>query len=397
MFRICSYLVTRILFLIMIIGIAGFVGGLLVQMRLYKVIPDSFEMPLGSLSGIAVDSEGKIYCGSQFYARVQVYDTEGKFLHGMSLNTSGGMFWIRINSNDQLEVAALRGEQLIRFDKNGKLLSSRSGVPNFSDGFDKESGYYCYDEQRDITYRIESILLPLPEYISIFGLHVIKKDSSGKETVIIKTPFLKWLFMGPFPALFFVVFGTYSSIIANKKFRNRLFRCKDTMYKRVQPEHKTKSGEFIKKRSIIVALVSLGITGIAMISMYILLFMNEIDLQPGSTLAGIIIIFVFLGIIKGECGSWLMGRILGLISAIVLTIIALICLVFIGNQPYMLPTIILIGFQVIFLFVMYYSLGTVEARKYCNVLCSKCGKNKIETIDLVFSKEICRKCGKEWS
>ena len=30
-----------------------------------------FEMPLGALEGVAVDSDGNIYCASQFYSRVQ--------------------------------------------------------------------------------------------------------------------------------------------------------------------------------------------------------------------------------------------------------------------------------------------------------------------------------------
>ena len=371
----------------------GFSGGFLVHLGLYKVIPNSFEMPLGDLEEIAVDSDGNIYCSSQFYSRVQVYDTQGKFLHGIFINT-GGTFWIRINSNDQLEVAIARGDKLIRFDKNGKLLNSSSRVPNYLDGFDKKSERYCYDEERDITYQIEPILLPS---ISLFGSHVIKKDSSGKETVIIKTPFLKWLFMGPFPAIFFGAFGGISFFIADKKFRNLVLRCIDKINKRAQPKHKMKSGKYIVNRSIIVALVSLGIMAIAMISMYILLYMTGIEIQPGSTLSVFIITFFFLWIIEGQRFAWLWGRLLGLISAIVLTIIALIGLVFFGERPYMLPTIILIALQVIFLFVMYFSLDTVEARKHFNVLCSECGKSKIKASDINFTKVICRKCGKEWS
>jgi len=125
--------------------------------------------------------------------------------------------------------------------------------------------------------------------------------------------------------------------------------------------------------------------------------MTGIEIQPGMPLSVFIITFFFLWIIEGQRFAWLWGRILGLISAIVLTIIALICLVFFGERPYILPTIILIAIQAIFLFVMYFSLDTVEARKHFNVLCSECGKSKIKASDLNFSKVICRKCGKEWS
>jgi hypothetical protein len=203
------------------IGFIGWLTGfllILLNVGLNLKVPDSFELPLGQLSSIAVDSEGNIYCGAQFYARIQVYNPEGRYLYGKTLDTNG-LFWIRINSNDELEVAAARGNKRYIFDKDGNLLSNRSNVPNYTEGFDTKGKNYCYDQKRDITYQIRPIL-----QMFFLGKHVVKKDKSGKETVIVQTPFLKWLFMGTFPAFFFMVFSVFISFVFDQKFQDKMLK-----------------------------------------------------------------------------------------------------------------------------------------------------------------------------
>lgn len=204
--------------LLMIIGFIGWFSGFILSSGLYRIIPDSFEMPLGDLQGIAVDSEGNIYCGSKYYSRIQVYDIDGRFLYGRHIASAMGVFKIKINNYDQLEVATYSGDKRYIFAKDGTLLSKRSNAANFLAGFDKINNYYCYDEKRDITYRIKPILLPWPKSMPFLGSHIVKKDASGKETVIIKTPFYKWLFMGPFPGFLLLFIGLliYNIIVGKK-------------------------------------------------------------------------------------------------------------------------------------------------------------------------------------
>ena len=199
----------RILRYISVIAFAG--GGMLVP---HLNIPNSFEMPLGQLSGLAVDSEGNIYCGSQFYNRIQVYNPNGHFLYGVSLHI-GGPFWIRINSDDQLEVAATRGRYRFTFDKNGKRLRASKNVPNYTEGFDTKRNYTCYDAKRHVTYEIKPILS-----MFFLGSHVVRKDALWRETVIIKVPFLQWLFMAPFPSWFFFPLSVLISLCFDDKFRD---------------------------------------------------------------------------------------------------------------------------------------------------------------------------------
>lgn len=213
MIKLCSFIIivfARVLRYVGFIGVFSF----LVIFPLSIVNPGSFEVPLGNLKGLAVDSEGNIYCVAQSYGRIQVYDNKGKFLYGIQINFRYGAFWIRINSDDQLEVTTSRSKKRYIFNKNGSLLNEISRFSNYLDGFDKKSESYCYDKKRDITYQIRPILL-----MPFLGSHVVKKDAFGKETIIIGTPFIKWLFMCPFPAYVFIGFSVVISFVFDKKYQ----------------------------------------------------------------------------------------------------------------------------------------------------------------------------------
>ena len=218
--KTCVKIIAIFARLLMIIGLIGLVSSLSLPSGL---IPDSFEMPLSGLEGLAVDSEGNIYCGVQYYSRFQVYNAQGKFLYGKCFNSGKGAFKIKINSNDDLEIMTYRGKRKYLFDKDGTLLSKSKYFSSYAVGFEQVDNFYCYDRKQKITYQIKPILLPSiilahSTLIAPFGSHIVKIDSSGKETVIIKTPFYKWLFTGLFPAILFILIGGFVySIIMGKK------------------------------------------------------------------------------------------------------------------------------------------------------------------------------------
>ncbi len=185
----------------MLVGVTGFMAGFLIRIHIFGYHPgslDSFEFPLGDLEGIAVDSEGNVYCGVQFYSRVQVYDAEGKFLYGKFIDSAYGAFRIRINEDDYLEVATVRNDKLYRFDKNGNLVRESSDVRHYFSAFGKTGETRYYDQSENVNYFTRGSLL---------YAYIVKRDSSGQERVIIRTPLHKWLFQGPFPAWMFGVIG----------------------------------------------------------------------------------------------------------------------------------------------------------------------------------------------
>lgn len=55
-------------------------------------VPDWFETPLSALKGIAVDAEENIYCGVGYYSGVQVYNSEGDYIRGKFVDSTGGCF-----------------------------------------------------------------------------------------------------------------------------------------------------------------------------------------------------------------------------------------------------------------------------------------------------------------
>jgi hypothetical protein len=193
------YLIRIIGVLLLVVGLGGFLAApISFESDFFREVLGSFELPLGELRGIAVDSEGHIYCGLQSYGRVQVYDAEGEFLYSVPSGSSGGAFKIRINENDQLEVATARNDKLYLFDKGGNLVREWSEVGHYFSDFGTTGETQFYDDKEDATYVRKGY--PIRAYI-------VKRDSAGQENIIIRTPFHKWVFQSPLPAWFIGAIG----------------------------------------------------------------------------------------------------------------------------------------------------------------------------------------------
>ena len=72
---------------------------------------------------LAVDDAGNLYCGVEF-ERVHKYSPEGKMIGAWSVDAALRPFRIQLAADSSVEVATLAGK-LIRFDNEGKTLSSR--------------------------------------------------------------------------------------------------------------------------------------------------------------------------------------------------------------------------------------------------------------------------------
>jgi len=152
-----------------------------------------YEMPLGDLVGVAVDSSGNIYCGVRFYSRVQKYDPKGHFLFSLHIGAGGGAFRIQVNEKDELEVATARTNRLYRFSPEGELLEQRDDVHHFFADFGTQGERQCRGPENSV-YQIPTALL-FPS--------VVKISSSGQKTTVVSVPLYKWFVMGPFPAWLF--------------------------------------------------------------------------------------------------------------------------------------------------------------------------------------------------
>ena len=199
--RVLPFSLAILGFVMLILGCYGWFSGVFQAFWAGRTV----EMPLGDLQGVAVDSSGNVYCGAQFYRRVQKYDPDSQFLFSLHIDPPGGAFRIRVNENDELEVATLLTNRLYRFSPSGEMLEQRerrsllrmpeerNNVWNPYPDFGAEGERQCRGPDGSV-YRIRSPLL-FPS--------VVKTSPSGEQSTVVSVPFHKWLVMGPFPAFLF--------------------------------------------------------------------------------------------------------------------------------------------------------------------------------------------------
>jgi len=154
------------------------------------------QLPLGDLHCIALDSQGRIYCGLGFYSRVQVYDSQGRFLRGWQVDAGGGMLRMNMTEDDRLEVEAGRRDRVFTFDPNGSVLESHQMTAVQRESFDRMDQLVATDSLGR-TFAVRS---------QLFWPRVVREDQAGRTTVV-SMPWYLWPIMGPFPAWGFAFAG----------------------------------------------------------------------------------------------------------------------------------------------------------------------------------------------
>jgi len=191
-------------YLLMCVGIAcGIIG------TVFWVIPSTapspaIEMPLGGLSGIAVDSDGYIYCYLPSYNRIQQYDRHGRFVRGWQCRgIMGGL--IRVTENDDIELGWNTGRIVQRFNSHGDLLKENIDPVEENGDFTAESRRTCLDKSgRQYLIR------------GVFFREVRKVTDEGAEETLIATAWYKSI-LAPGPGLFFGFLGVLIVSSLNKK------------------------------------------------------------------------------------------------------------------------------------------------------------------------------------
>ncbi|MDL2327116.1 hypothetical protein LJC64_00430 [Ruminococcaceae bacterium OttesenSCG-928-A11] len=107
----CIFGVCGVLF-----GFIGFTWSTLAILSLDKRVEFSGQpVPLHEINGVAVDSMGYLYYGSDQNNSIQIFDENGTFLRRITFPTSGGAFAFYVDENDQVQVATARGGMLYTF------------------------------------------------------------------------------------------------------------------------------------------------------------------------------------------------------------------------------------------------------------------------------------------
>jgi len=170
-------------------------------------VPSDFEFPLGKLNSIAVDSDENIYLASETSRRIQVFDKNGKFIRGLSVEPGRGDLKLSVDKNNYLEV--YRGSSLYIYDPEGNFL--RQGDLSLYNGGLSGAGLEYKTEKG--TYYIDTTIERADDYYTYPD--VLKKDLSGKRTVVVSKPFfLLWIITSPLTPLLLLI-GLILAILAN--------------------------------------------------------------------------------------------------------------------------------------------------------------------------------------
>lgn len=193
------------LFPIIIFLISSFLLGFLcsaIDYGLELQMPSSkIRFPLGNLEGIAVDNQGRIYCGSSFYSRLQAFDKNGDFLRGWFAPLSKGGEHINVEDNN---ICVAMSTKCWIYDPNGKLLNSKEY--SFFD-FEAKYGLHRDMSAKDIHgnfYNIERGFL---------SPKITKTGVDGNTIVLISDPLKYWIIRIPFPGIVFIVFLLIGNLV----------------------------------------------------------------------------------------------------------------------------------------------------------------------------------------
>lgn len=180
-----------------------------------KHIPSDFELPLGKLNSIAVDSDENVYLASENSRRVQVFDKNGKFIKGWFIELGRGNLGLNIDKNDNLEV--YRGSNLYIYDSEGNYMKQE----DLSSSDNRLSGVGLEYKTEKYTYYIDTSITHVTDNYYIYP-NVLKKDLYGKKTVVVSKPFfLLWIIMSPLTPLLLLI-GLALAIFVNPIIEKRI-------------------------------------------------------------------------------------------------------------------------------------------------------------------------------
>jgi hypothetical protein len=105
-------------------GAFGFFGTALLNGS-DRIVPTSVELPNAAPRvGVAIDSRGHIYVGSEPLGRIQTYDRSGTYLFAILPDTRGGTFSFHVDETDRVHVLAVRPRSEQVYGPDGALLET---------------------------------------------------------------------------------------------------------------------------------------------------------------------------------------------------------------------------------------------------------------------------------
>jgi hypothetical protein len=195
-------------FILFTIGAFSFFSGFIITNLFPSWIPESLELPLSDLQEFSVDKNGNVYCAVPFYNRIQVYDHGGYFLRGWFVRPNTRFFRIRINADNNVEVA--RAPRWVKtYDIHGNLMNDDAKV--HPEKVNKEFG----NNLRRIFFHPNGSIYTLRG--AFFIPFITIREPAEPEKVLITTPILSLLFPAPFRAIIYVAIGLFLFYLCERR------------------------------------------------------------------------------------------------------------------------------------------------------------------------------------
>ena len=166
----------------------------------------NIEFPLADIDGIDVNQDGNLFVASRFYSRIQVYNPKGDFVRGWFFYAPAGEIHIKINVENQIEVAALSFDKIDIFDEDGKLLKTNKYEDMYSWYTPGNKDKHLLNESTGLQYDIEGLVFP----------RIIQTGPDG-EKKIGRNAFYLFPFQGPFQAIVTAFIGGFIIVRIEKK------------------------------------------------------------------------------------------------------------------------------------------------------------------------------------
>lgn len=107
-------------------------------------------------------------------------------------------------------------------------------------------------------------------------------------------------------------------------------------------------------------------------------------------------VLILVGTIAGHRLAWQWGRILAILGAVLLTLVALVFFAAIRDGEVAAWLGALMVVQVIPLYTVFFAFGRPSARVFFRLVCPKCGVMTNKAADFFFNRARCRRCGNVW-
>lgn len=150
---------------LLVTGFASFINGFLCALGVSPWVTEKTELPFTSPGCYTVDKEERLYCGLEFYCRIQLYDSEGNFIKGWFLNSGGGRLEMQIDDKNQLHVANFKGHTLLTFSPEAELVEEK---PLEGDVYSEVEKWEAGDKKGERIIKIIQSKIPVYKWI-LFG------------------------------------------------------------------------------------------------------------------------------------------------------------------------------------------------------------------------------------